>query len=273
MAVLEPILQPILGPILRPHYDPPQGVSLSVLVQALFAGGEKGVMFDLTRAENLYTDSARTTLVTASGDGVGSCTDLSPNAKHASSTGTKRPTWNSAGYATFDAFDDYMQTAAIDFSATDAVTVVAAVRKLSDAAAGTLIELSDNAGSSSGAFHVRAPRTATSNYSAVSRGTAGAEAILSGFAAPVTNVVTAEMDISSDSLSIRADGGTAATSASDQGTGNYGNYALNIGARNTASLFLSGRIYRLLVIGRTLTTTERNAAERWAAQPVGITIP
>lgn len=274
MTVLQPILQPILGPILRPHYGPPQGVSLSVLVQALFAGGEKGVMFDLTRAANLYTDSARTTSVTASGDAIGSATDLSPNAKHASSSGPARPTWNSAGYATFDAFDDYMQTAAIDFSATDAVTVVAALRKLSDAAGGVFLEFGPN-GSTTNAFRLFAPSSASSNIAFGSTGSTTSTATYANtaVASPVTFVATGQADISADLCAVRINGADAQSSASDQGSGNYSSQVLNIGARNAASVFFNGRIYRILVIDRALTTTERNLAERWAAQPVGITIP
>jgi hypothetical protein len=249
------------------------GDGLDAKVKALFASGEKGVMFDLTRAANLYTDSARTTLVTASGDGVGSCTDLSPNGKHGSSIGSARPTWNSAGYATFDAFDDYLQTAAIDFSATDAVTVVASVRKGSDASIAAAVELG---GGDAQAFSAFAPRsTANKGFAFRSRGdAAGASVASSGsLPAPVATVLAGEADISADVVRLRIDGTQVASSPDDQGAGNYSNDVLNIGARNASSLFFNGRIYRLLVIGRTLTTTERNAAERWAAQPAGITIP
>src|SRR5690606_32717378 len=164
MGVFGPVFGPVLMPVFSSPFDAGAG-DMTALVKALFAGGEKGVMFDLSRAANLYTDSARTTLVTASGDRIGSATDLSPNGKHASSTGGARPTWNSAGYATFDAFDDYLQTAAIDFSATDAVTVVAAIRKSSDAATSVVCELSASVTANAGAFFMAAPTAAgNANY-------------------------------------------------------------------------------------------------------------
>lgn len=274
MTILQPVLQPVLRPLLADPLAPGFGDGLSAAVKALFASGEKGVMFDLTRAANLYTDSARTTLVTASGDGIGSATDLSPNGKHASSAGGSRPAWDSAGYATFDGFDDYLQTAAIDFSATDAVTIVAAVRKGTDASTGTVIEASGDSGVNNGSFAIFAPLGAGTSVAFRSKGTTSiASATDSANAAPVTAAFTGSGDISSDLCALRKNGVQTATTAADQGAGSYGNYALNIGARNTASLFFNGRIYRLLVIGRALTATERNAAERWAAQPVGITIP
>ena len=46
----------------------------------------------------------------------------------------------------------WMQTAAIDFTATDEMTVIAGVRKLQDAAIGTICELSVAVGSNNGSF-------------------------------------------------------------------------------------------------------------------------
>lgn len=272
MGVLESIAQPVLGPILRPHYDPPMGQSLTALVQAMFASGEKGVLFDLSQASNLYTDSARTTLVAASGDRIGSVTDLSGNGKHASSSGTARPTWNSAGYGTFDALDDYLQTAAIDFSATDAITVIASVRKGQSAAIGMIAELSASSTSNNGSFWLldgSSSAIAGDFVSFRSRGSS-TSANQAALVAPANAVITGAGKISTDLCATRINGVDSATAATDQGTGNYGNYALNIGSRNAASLFFNGRIYRLLVIGRALTTAERAIAERWAGQPAGI---
>jgi hypothetical protein len=267
-GLIQPITRPLLGRSLG-------GDALTPAVKALFASGEKGVMFDFFNAANLYTDSARTALVSASGDGIGSATDLSGNGKHASSAGSARPSWNSAGYATFDAFDDYLQTAAVDFSATDKITVVAAVRKATDAAA-MVSELSSSTGSSNGSFYVASGTDGITGYTTLARGSASlATSQRAGVAvaAPDTAVVTAFSDISGDLSRIYRNGVIGTDGTGDKGTGNFGNYVLNIGARNAAGVFLNGRIYRLLVIGRALTTTERNTAERWASQPVGIAIP
>lgn len=266
-GLVEPINRSLLGARLV-------GDALSPAVKALFASGEKGVMFDLTRSANLYTDSARTTLVTASGDGVGSCTDLSPNGKHASSIGSARPTWNSAGYATFDAFDDYLQTAAIDFSGTDAVTIVASLRKLTNV--GQIVaELSAAIATNAGSFYL-VVHDSSREWASASRGSAAfavAQTAYDATIAPDTAVITATHNIAGDLSRLWRNGVQGTDGNADKGTGNFGNYPLYLGARGGSSVFFNGRIYRLLIIGRVLTTTERAAAERWAAQPVGITIP
>lgn len=274
MSVLGPVLRPVLLPVLQPLAKVRRGRTLGSQVLAMFASGEKGVMYDVVNPANLYQDSARTTPVTTSGDLVGSVTDLSPNAKHGSSAGTARPTWNSAGYATFDAFDDYWATAAIDFTATDAVTVVVGLRKLSDAATGVVAELGPVVAN---AWFVIGAPSGSSSFSYICTGTGGVNATASAgvgsYPAPTTRVITTQSKISTDLCSLRVDGVAVSSSANDQGAGNYQNAALYMGARGGTSVFLSGRIYRLLIIGRALTTTERNLAERWAAQPTGIVIP
>lgn len=268
MSILRATLQPVLGPVLAPVGEwVRDGDPLTRAVLAMFANAEKGVMFDLSRKANLYQDSARTTLVDASGDRIGSATDLSPNGKHASSAGTARPIWNSGGYGTFDALDDYLQTAAIDFTATDAVTVVASIRKDSDAASGSVVVLTGT----SNRFYLRSPRSGVDN-SFFSAGSETAEARGTGPSAPVAMVLTGQAKISTDSCILRLNGAANASSSTDQGTGNYGNAALILGTAGS-SIYFNGRIYRVLVIGRTLTTTELATAERWAAQPAGVVIP
>jgi len=155
------------------------------------------------------------------------------------------------------------------------VTVVACIRKSSVAAIGRVVELGPNFSSNAGSFLVSAPLTvATDRISSSSRGSGAVVSVTaSGLAAPITLVATAILDISDPRNDLYINGDLAAQASTDQGAGNFGNYALNLGSRNTTTQFFNGRIYRLLVIGRALTTTERNLAERWAAQPTGIILP
>jgi hypothetical protein len=71
---------------------------------------------------------------------------------------------------------------------------------------------------------------------------------------------------------LRRNGASVATSALDQGTGNFGNYPLFIGRRNNRQLPFNGRLYSLAVLGRTATDAELASMEAWVAGKTGVTI-
>jgi hypothetical protein len=181
---------------------------------------------------------------------------------------TSNPVWRP--YLAFDGTDDSFGTSAIDFSATDEMTVFAGVHKASDAARATLAELGNNVTSS---FRFEAPNAATPTYQFASAGTNLVGTTTSSvYAAPTTNVLTGIGDISADVATLRVNGAPASSNTADQGTGNYGNHALFIGARNNASQRLNGRLYALAVLGRTATAAEISAMEAWVAGKTGVTI-
>jgi hypothetical protein len=151
----------------------------------------------------------------------------------------------------FDGSDDSLQTASVDFSATDKMTVMAGVRKNSDASRGIVAEL----GTGNGRFVLEAPDfSVTSVYRFSSVGTAAGNAVASGFAAPITTVITGQGDIGGDVTQIRANGAIAQTDSTDQGTGNYANAAISIGQRIGNSFRFNGLIYTLIVRGATTPT-------------------
>jgi hypothetical protein len=155
----------------------------------------------------------------------------------------------------------------------DKAQVFAGVRKLSDAAAASLIEHSVSIAGNAGAIGVFAPITAA-NYRFASKGVTQASAdTLANFAAPISNVLTGIGDIAGDNATLRVDGTQAATSATDQGTGNYLAYPLYIGARAGTSLFFSGHLYGLIArFGANLDTGQISSTETWVASRTGITI-
>ncbi len=80
-------------------------------------------------------------------------------------------------------------------------------------------------------------------------------------------------DISDPVSTLRVDGNEEATNTDSQGAGNYGNYPLNIGARNNAtSLYLDGRIYGVVVRGATSTAAEIASLEAYIAGKTGVTL-
>jgi hypothetical protein len=164
-------------------------------------------------------------------------------------------------YLAFDGVDDGLATGSIDFSATDKMSVFAGVRKLADASFPMLVELSALSSSNSGAFGFNGN---AAGYTFQSRGTVNAQAnTATGNAAPITNVLSGFADISGDAVSWRSNGIVAASSPTDQGTGNYGNYPLYIGRRGGTTLPFNGRLYSLIVRGAQSTDSQIASTENY----------
>ena len=164
-----------------------------------------------------------------------------------------------------------MSTNSIDFTGTDKMTVVTGVRKLSDATAAILFELSVVSPNNKG-FYVAAPQAnLTANYSYLSAGTIAYEAIASPFVAPTPNVVTGQSSISTPSSTIRVNSNQAAISSSTLGTGNFGNSPLYLFARAGISLYLNGQFYGAIIRGAQSDTASVTQTENYMATKTGIT--
>lgn len=164
-----------------------------------------------------------------------------------------------------------MQTNSIDFTATDKMTVWAGVRKLSDAERRMLMELSTT-GLSTGAFNLEAPDSASNTYKFASGGSISPSSLGvtgSGYTAPITNVLTGIAAISTPVDTLRINGTQAATSSASQGTGNYGNYPLYLFARAGTSLWFNGRLYGLVIAGKSASASEIASTEAWLNSKTG----
>jgi hypothetical protein len=92
----------------------------------------------------------------------------------------------------------------------------------------------------------------------------------SGYAAPISGVLTGIGEISTDTNILRVNGAQVATNTTDQGTGNYGStYPLFIGSRNNASLWFNGRLTSLIVRGAASSASEIAATESWVNGKTG----
>ena len=142
--------------------------------------------------------------------------------------------------------------------APDKMTVVAGVRKLSDAALGVVAELSATSATNAGSFLLSAPRTtATADYGFRSAGSTLVDAVsATTFASPITNVLAGTGNISGDSVAIYVNGALSGSSTGDQGTGNFGNYPLYLFSRAGTSLFYNGRFTGLIVRGAQSNATD-----------------
>jgi hypothetical protein len=174
--------------------------------------------------------------------------------------------------------DDSLSTGSIDFTATDKMSVCAGVTKLGDGAGGNygaIAELSADLSANSGTFNLYGPATApggTPTFGFSSKGTLGVVASATGNAAPITRVLTGQGDIGGDQCILRINAVEAGTSTGNQGTGNFGNYPLFIGRRNNTQYPFNGRIYSLLVVGKTLSASELAATESYVATKTGVTL-
>jgi len=239
---------------------------------ALFANGEEGGWYDPSDLTTLFEEDGTTP---ASVDGpVGKILDKSGNGNHLiQTTETKCPTLRLASglyYLEFDGIDDGLQAAAIDFTGTDSMSVFTGARKEADEVA-VLAELSANLGNNTGTFRQASINGDIWRYS--SKGTSVSNANASPYVPPITSVVTGLSDISSSTNILRIDGSQEASAGASQGTGNYGNHVLNVGARNNAAgLQLDGRIYGMIVRGVLSNANEIASTEKYIASKTGVSI-
>jgi hypothetical protein len=166
-------------------------------------------------------------------------------------------------YLAFDGTDDSMSTGSIDFSGTDKMTVFAGVRRFSNAQPEHIAELSATIANNNGTFLLAFDGASPITYSFSSKGTTQRDASGTGSLAPITHLLTGIGDIAGDVATLRVNGAQAATNTSDQGSGNYGNFALFIASRNNTSARLSGRLYSLIVRGAESNAAQIAAAETW----------
>jgi hypothetical protein len=160
-----------------------------------------------------------------------------------------------------DGTNDSMATAAtLDLSASDKVAVFSGVQRLNNSP-GIIAELSAIWDSNTASFAHFSNNA--DNYVAGSRGAAafspGAQSTpsASSFVAPSYDVFTSVHNISGDLTTVRVDGAVSGTPATgDKGTGNFGNYTLFKGARNSSSFFLNGIDWGGAVVGGLDATTD-----------------
>ena len=120
-----------------------------------------------------------------------------------------------------------MSTNSINFSATDKMTVVSGIRKLSDVNLGMVTEFWNGSVNLS-SFALFAPRSAGfGNYGYISCGTTAQNSISNiNYPAPISNVLTGLSDIAAPLVKLKANEVEIASSTSSQGTVKNLNYPL-----------------------------------------------
>lgn len=158
-------------------------------------------------------------------------------------------------YLKFDGVDDWLRTSDIDFSGVTALFVAAAARKLSDAARGTLCELSSSY-SNPGSFALEAPGITLNSFMFAHAGATTYKTLYRQLPAPVSAVVVGVSDLPSGYVRLSAKSpGYAQMSdvTTDVGGGSYATASLFIGRRAGSSQPFNGRLYSLLIRGAATT--------------------
>jgi hypothetical protein len=241
----------------------------------LFAASEAGFWADVSTG-NTWQDTARTTPGVVGQPVASWALNTASGVIYATqATLGNRPLLQLDGarhYLAFDGSDDWLETAAIDLSGSDEITLMAAVRKEADAALAVVMELTATIVSNNGGALMSAPPGANPAYGFRARGSVAPTAITynnAAVAAPIKSVLTGLADISADSQVLRVNGTQVATGATDMGAGNFANDVIYIGRRGGASNPFNGRIYGLMARGKLTVGVDLARAEAWANRLVG----
>lgn len=236
------------------------------------------LLYDHKDIGSFFTDVTMTTQATV-GDPVAAVKDKSVNLRHRTqATLGNRPILRQAGslyYLEYDGVDDFMVTAAVNLTATDAFTACFGIRKLSDAAVAMFLEFSENLNFNNGAFYLTAPEGTGANgdFRTTTKGTANAVTISSGILiAPATRVITLLSKIATPERTMRLNGIQAVTSAVSLGTGNLGNYSFYFGRRGGITLPFTGHDYGGAIYATNHSGASLDAIEDFVADRTGVTL-
>lgn len=199
----------------------------------------------------------------STGVGVGRVLDRSGAGNH---VGKAAPssllTWQTDGTLSWlqaNGGSDYLLNTLANFvlSGTDKLTLIAGLRKASDAAVGVLAETSANWTANAGTFTVRAPHVAGQPTFYFGLNSSALDIVVgTGYAAPISTVVECAFDIAGagilDEIKPVINGTLITTGAAGSpGTGNFGNYVLNL------LKGLTGNVYGLMLIGGAVSAADR----------------
>lgn len=232
-----------------------------------------GVLLD--PSVGVYQDSGATSPVTTAGQSVAVIKDQTGNSfNFTQATALARPTWQLDGanpYLSFDGVDDWMAVTSVGLIEPGR-TIIAGVRKNSDANIGSVFESRPIWTSATGGLAHFAPGgSAAATYGARCF-TSTVQSILNSpasYAAPHTAVMTSTIAASDHRLRIN---GVEVVTGAPAGSLTAHSAGATIGARDGSSLFFAGRMYGLIVIDRVLSGAELANAEAWMAARCGVTI-
>lgn len=240
------------------------------IVSLLFGASENGVLYDPSDFSTMFQDSAGTTPVTAVGQSVRKILDKSGNNNHAiQPTLTSAPILLQDGsgyyYLGFDGIDDCLFTGDIYFTAKSKMSLFIGVRKLTPPSAYSVIaELSDNGAVGFGLF--ASSNTNKNVYQLWLTGTSSTSS--SSYSAPITNVISAEMDLIANTSATRINSSLEITGTHSLAN-EFSNRKLYLGRRANTSLPFVGWLYQVIVRDVISSSNEITAAETYVNSKTG----
>jgi hypothetical protein len=183
----------------------------------------------------------------------------------------------SKSYLRFDGVDDGMATSAINFTATDKMTVFGGVRKIGTASYPTLVDLGNTGATGGFAFFANSTSSSQATLANYDNNLAAyAQATFNSVPLAQNSVLTSQHDRGPtgalNELSLRVNG-AAVTGAQDasysNSTGNFGNLALFIGRRGGTTLPLNAQVYGLIVRGAATDAATITSTETWVNSKTG----
>ena len=261
----------------------PNGRTMAQRIKALFAQSEQGAWYGPSDWSTLFQGSAGTLPVTAVGQPVGRMLDKSGRGNHCSqSTAINRPILQQDGngryYLAFNGTNSWMQTASIDFTATDKMTVALGIAK--DTVATSLpFEVAGTFNGVDGGYGLVLNDAAPLDYFGF-RGV-GADALFGKFGggtAPSLSVLVATLNQSGASNATRL---TTRRNGADQSLGYGGsilapgtfrNAPIFLGSRGGVASYFQGKVYGLIIRGALSSTPQIASAERYMAGKTGVTL-
>lgn len=171
----------------------------------------------------------------------------------------------------FDGVDDFLQTASVNFTATDKMTVCHGVQNDGTATA-VVAELSPTVTGTNGAFALFSNNIGAGNMMWGIRNTVSGDEYLyySNGTNPSKGVLTASLDINNATKNSRIIGrrngvvqGTTYGGAGTTTGGNFGNHAFYFGRRGGTSLPYNGLFFSAICVGKAVSATELANIERW----------
>lgn len=158
-----------------------------------------------------------------------------------------------------------MNTLAIDFTATDEMTLVMAVMKKTDTGTSlVLTEVGTNVSSVNGSMFLNGPNVSGSPHMALAaRGTTTVQIAETSTAAGELAVITGTADISAPKLAVRKNNVQTSQGVASMGTGNFGNHAVYLGGRAGLTLLSQSKVFFMLWAGASYSDRVLTMLSRW----------